>query len=108
MKKRTYIDKPLGDTDYMLEQWGWWRMDGMGVPRYVITDDLALAVDSAIAKLTRRNEQMSLYLWLHFGAKWTMVRIGESGKMSERSAREIIKAGVGWVYGVLQGMSEAA
>ncbi|KRP74843.1 MULTISPECIES: antiterminator Q family protein [Pseudomonas] len=128
MKKRTYVDKPLGDTEYLLEQWGWWRMDGMGVPRYVspllalmrdnvqmpstasyvITDDLALAVDSAMAKLTRRNEQMGLFLWLYFGAKWTMVRIGESGKMSERSAREIIKAGVGWIDGVLQGMSEAA
>ncbi len=128
MKKRTYVDKPLGDTEYLLEQWGWWRMDGMGVPRYVspllalmrdnvqmpstasyvITDDLALVVDSAMAKLTRRNEQMGLFLWLYFGAKWTMVRIGESGKMSERSAREIIKAGVGWIDGVLQGMSEAA
>ena len=35
MKKRTYVDKPLGDTEWLLEQWGSWRMDGMGVPRYV-------------------------------------------------------------------------
>jgi len=128
MKKRTYIDKPLGDTEYLLEQWGWWRMDGMGVPRYVspllalmrdkvqmasqssyvITDDQAMAVDSAMAKLTQRNAQMGLFLWLYFGAKWTMVRVGESNKMSERSAREIIKSGVGWIDGVLHGMSDAA
>ena len=128
MKKRTYLDKPLGDTEYLLEQWGWWRMDGMGVPRYVspllalmrdnvqmpstasyvITDDQALSVDSAMAKLTQRNGQMGLFLWLYFGAKWTMVRIGESGNMSERSAREIIKAGVGWIDGVLHGISDAA
>jgi len=128
MKKRTYADKPLGDTEYLLEQWGWWRMDGMGVPRYVspllalmrdnvqmpstssyvITDDQALAVDSAVAKLTQRNGQMGLFLWLYFGAKWTMVRIGESAGISERSARELIKSGVGWVDGVLHGMSDAA
>lgn len=128
MKKRTYVDKPLGDTEYLLEQWGWWRMDGMGVPRYVspllalmrdnvqmaspcsyvITDDQALAVDSAVAKLTQRNAQMGLFLWLYFGAKWTMVRVGESAGISERSAREIIKAGVGFIDGYLHGMSEAA
>ncbi|MHC8321221.1 antiterminator Q family protein [Pseudomonas sp. GB2N2] len=128
MKKRTYVDKPLGDTEYLLEQWGWWRMDGMGVPRYVspllalmrdnvqmastasyvITDDQALAVDSAVAKLTQRSGQMGLFLWLYFGAKWTMVRVGESAGISERSARELIKSGVGWIDGVLHGMSEAA
>ncbi|WP_434569179.1 antiterminator Q family protein [Pseudomonas sp. Z3-8] len=133
MKKRTYINKPLGDTEHLLEQWGWWRMDGMGVPRYVspqlalmrdnvqmpsvssylITDDEALAVDSAMAKLTQRNAQMGLFLWLYFGAKWTMVRIGESAGggaagISERSTREIIKSGVGWIDGVLHGMSDAA
>lgn len=128
MKKRTYTDKPLGDTEYLLEQWGWWRMDGMGIPRYVspllalmrdkvqmaspsgyvITDDQALAVDSAMAKLTQRNERMGLFLWLYFGAKWTMVRIGESAGISERSTREAIKSGVGWIDGVLHGMSDAA
>lgn len=128
MKKRTYVDKPLGDTEYLLEQWGWWRMDGMGVPRYVspllalmrdnvqmpstasyvITDDQALVVDSAVAKLTQRKGQMGLFLWLYFGAKWTMVRVGESAGISERSAREIIKAGVGFIDGYLHGMSEAA
>lgn len=28
------LQRPLGDTEYMLEQWGWWRMDGMGIPSY--------------------------------------------------------------------------
>lgn len=31
-RTRTYVDKLLGDTEYLLEQWGWWRMDGMGFP----------------------------------------------------------------------------
>lgn len=124
MKKRTYVDKPLGDTEWLLEQWGSWRMDGMGVPRYVspsvsgaavgggteytLTDDAALVIDSAVAKLTQRNQQMGDFVWLYYGAKWTMVRLGESARMSERSARELVKGGVGFIDGYLQGISEAA
>lgn len=124
MKKRTYMDKPLGDTEWLLEQWGSWRMDGMGVPRYVspsitaaasgggcqytLTDDEALAIDSAVAKLTQRNQQMGDFVWLYFGSKWTMVRIGEMSRMSERSAREIVKQGVAWVDSFLEQFREAA
>lgn len=124
MKKRTYMDKPLGDTEWLLEQWGSWRMDGMGVPRYVspsitaaaaaggveytLTDDAALVVDSAVARLTQRNQQMGDFVWLYFGSKWTMVRLGESARMSERSAREIVKQGVAWVDSFLEQFREAA
>ncbi len=82
----------------------------MGVPRYVsplaalinqcgpestamsfvITDDTAMFVDAAIARLISRNQQMGDFVWWYFGSKWTMVRIAETHKMSERSAREII------------------
>lgn len=124
MKKRTYLDKPLGDTEWLLEQWGSWRMDGMGVPRYVspsitaaaagggcqysLTDDHALVIDSAVARLTKRNQQMGDFVWLYFGSKWTMVRIGEASRMSERSAREIVKQGVAWVDSFLEQFREAA
>lgn len=124
MKKRTYMDKPLGDTEWLLEQWGSWRMDGMGVPRYVspsigaaavgggaeytLTDDAALLIDRAVAKLIQRNQQMGDFVWLYYGAKWTMVRIGESARISERSAREIIKQGVAWIDSALEHIREAA
>lgn len=128
MKKRTYTDKPLGDTEYLLEQWGSWRMSGMGVPRYVsqfasliarvnpcndelsyvITDDTAMLVDGAIARLIKRNQQMGDFVWLYFGAKWTAVRIGEQNGMAERKAREIIKQGVAWVDSALEHFREAA
>lgn len=128
MKKRTYTDKPLGDTEYLLEQWGSWRMSGMGVPRYVsplaalknhccpepstmsyvITDDAAMVVDSIIARLIKRNQQMGEFIWWYFGAKWTMVRIGEAHKMSERSAREVVRQGVAWVDAALETFREAA
>lgn len=119
----------------MLEQWGWWRMSGMGVPRYVspsfalmrdnvqqhssisfsITDELAMSVDSAVARLTAREKQhgvsgpfMGDCLWLYFGAKWTAVRVGKHHGISEAKARELIKAGVAWVDSALESMREAA
>ncbi|WP_110949508.1 antiterminator Q family protein [Pseudomonas bohemica] len=129
MKKRTYTDKPLGDTEYLLEQWGWWRMDGMGVPRYVsplhalirdntpgeggvkeyvITDELALAVDAAVSRLTKRDQQMGDILWLYFGAKWPALRVAREFKIGEPKFRELMKAGVAWVDSALESLREAA
>ena len=129
MKKRTYVDKPLGDTEYLLEQWGWWRMDGMGVPRYVsplyalirdnniteggiknycVTDDVALVVDRAVAKLATRDVQMGNFIWLYFGAKWPALRIARENEMGEAKARELIKAGVAWVDCAIEVFREVA
>lgn len=129
MKKRTYTDKPLGDTEYLLEQWGWWRMGGIGVPRYVsplyalirdnnvteggiknycITDDLALVVDRAVAKLATRDAQMGNFIWLYFGEKWPALRIARENGMGEAKARELIKAGVAWVDCAIEVFREAA
>ncbi len=129
MKKRTYIGKPLGDTEWLLEQWGYWRMDGMGVPRYVsplyalmrdnvpceggvkhysLTDDLALIIDGAVSRLINRDDQMGNFIWLYFGAKWPALRIGRENGIGEAKAREIIKAGVAWIDCALEGIREAA
>ncbi|MHC8404318.1 antiterminator Q family protein [Pseudomonas sp. TMB3-21] len=129
MKKRTYIGKPLGDTEWLLEQWGYWRMDGMGVPRYVsplyalmrdnvpceggvkqysLTDDLALIIDGAVSRLINRDDQMGNFIWLYFGAKWPALRIGRENGIGEAKAREIIKAGVAWIDCAVEGIREAA
>lgn len=129
MKKRTYIGKALGDTEWMLEQWGYWRMDGMGVPRYVsplyalirdntqcqggvkeysVTDDLALVLDGAVARLTKRDQQMGNFVWLYFGAKWPALRIARENGIGEAKAREVIKAGVAWIDSALEMIREAA
>lgn len=129
MKKRTYIGKPLGDTEWMLEQWGFWRMDGMGVPSYIsplyalirdntlceggvkeysMTDDLALVLDGAVARLTIRDQQMGNFIWLYFGAKWPALRIGRENGIGEAKAREVIKAGVAWIDCALETIREAA
>lgn len=110
--------RPLGDTEYLLEQWGWWRMDGVGVPSYTsptlalmrqamsqasasqsycITDEWAAAIDRAVAKLARRDQQMGDVIWLYFGAKWPMLRVGKYYGISEGKARELVRAGTAWI-----------
>lgn len=129
MKKRTYTDKAFGDTAWLLEQWGWWRMDGMGVPRYIspsyalmrdntnieggikaysLVDDMALVIDGAIARLTARDQQMGDFVWLYYGAKCTAMSIGRKAGMSEGKARQIIQAGVAWIDCALEKICEAA
>ncbi|NMZ98079.1 antitermination protein Q [Pseudomonas lundensis] len=110
--------RPLGDTEYLLEQWGCWRMDGAGAlgytsptlalmrqvqpqiqahRNYAITDEWAIAVDGAVARLTRRDQQMGDMVWLYFGSKWPMARVGKHYGVSEGKARELVRAGVAWV-----------
>ncbi|NMX70315.1 antitermination protein Q [Pseudomonas sp. WS 5111] len=124
---RKPLHRPLGDTEHMLEQWGWWRMDGKGVPSYAspmmalmrdampvasksytITDELACAVDAALARLCKRDQQMGDMIWLYYGAKWPAVRVGRHYQVSEMKARELIKAGVAWIDCVLESLREAA
>lgn len=121
--------RPLGDTEYLLEQWGWWRMDGMGVPGYTsptlalmrqatpqvpvgrnysITDDWAIAIDNAVARLTCRDQQMGDVLWLYFGEKWAMSRVGKHYGISEGKTRELARAGVAWIDCAIDTMRRAA
>jgi len=129
MKKREYTNKPLGDTEWLLEQWGWWRMDGAGVPacisplyalirdntaccggikQYSLQDDTALFIDGAVARLSARDKQMGDFIWLYFGAKWPALRIGRQAGLGEAKAREVIKAGVAWIDCALENLREAA
>lgn len=127
MNTRKPLHRPLGDTEYMLEQWGWWRMDGRGVPGYTstafalmrdllpsasksysITDELAIAVDGAIARLCRRDQQMGDILWLYYGVKWPMARVGKYYGLSEGKTRELARAATAWVDCVLTSSLEAA
>ncbi|MBS7596732.1 MULTISPECIES: antiterminator Q family protein [unclassified Pseudomonas] len=129
MMIRKPAGRPLGDTEYLLEQWGWWRMDGAGLPScispsfalmreatpqpsackdYCITDDWAIAIDSAVAKLSRRDQQMGDVLWLYYGAKWPMVRVGKHYHISEGKARELVRAGAAWIDCAVVDLRESA
>lgn len=127
MMVRKPLHRPLGDTEYMLEQWGWWWMDGRGAPNYVspaliamrdampssiksyvITDELAGLVDGALARLCRRDVQMGDMVWLYYGLHWPAIRVGRHYGVSEMKARELIKAGVAWIDCALDGVRVAA
>lgn len=118
MMIRKPAGRPLGDTEYLLEQWGWWRMDGAGLPscvspsfalmrdaapqlsarkNYCISDDWALAIDEAVARLSCRDQQMGDIIWLYYGAKWPMARVGKHYGISEGKTRELARAGAAWV-----------
>lgn len=104
-------------------------MDGMSVPgytsptlalmrlamdhataskNYCITDDWAIAIDNAVAKLAHRDQQMGDIIWLYYGAKWPMVRVGKHYGISEGKARELARAGVAWVDCAISEFREAA
>ncbi|QEY75140.1 antiterminator Q family protein [Pseudomonas denitrificans (nom. rej.)] len=127
-RPRTYTDKPLGDTEYLLEQWGYWRMDGMGVPGYVspaaalmtqampmsnpkayrITDEVAVAIDRIVARLIARAPRAGDFVWFYFGAKWAALRIAREYKIGEPKVREELKLAVGWIDCALEQLRESA
>lgn len=128
------MSRALADTEWILEQWGWWRMTGAGIPRYVspafaimrdnvqqqggvsfaITDELAMAVDGCLARLCARERGrtgdplMGDCLWLYFGAKWPAARVARYYRVSEAKVREILRAGVAWVDAALEALRAAA
>lgn len=129
MMIRKPAGRPLGDTEYLLEQWGWWRMDGAGVPSYTsptfvlmrqanplfyasknycITDDWAIAIDNAVAQLVCRDQQMGEIIWLYYGVKWSMAKVGKHYKISEGKARELARAGAAWIDCSISSMRNAA
>lgn len=122
MMIRKPAGRALGDTEYLLEQWGWWRLDGSGIPgytspslalirqvlplnsfskNYCISDDRAVVIDRAVAQLSYRDTQMGDIIWLYYGAKWPMARVAKYYGISEGKARELARAGVGWIDGAL-------
>lgn len=71
--------------------------DASASKNYCITDEWALMVDHAVAKLARRDQQVGNIIWLYYGAKWPMVRVGKYYGVSEGKARELARAGVAWI-----------
>ena len=75
---------------------------------YAITDELAGVVDVAVARLCERYAQIGESVWLNYGAKWPAKKIADKNSMSEVSARQLIKTGVGWIDCALEQIREAA
>lgn len=46
-------------------------------------------------------------VWLYFGVKWPMVRVGKHYGMSEGKSRELVRAGA-WIDSAVEGFRLAA
>jgi hypothetical protein len=75
---------------------------------YCITDDWAIAIDNAVARLAHRDRQMGDIIWLYYGVKWPMARIGKHYGISEGKARELARAGAAWIDCAVSNMREIA
>lgn len=56
------------------------------------TDDLALAVDGAVARVAKRDEQMGGFIGLYFDAKWPALRIARAHKRRKAKAYNLALA----------------
>lgn len=55
-----------------------------------------------MAKLANRDQQMGDVVWLYFGVKWPMVRVGKHYGVSEGKARELVRTGA-WIDSAAEG-----
>lgn len=103
----------LSDTQQRLEAWGHWVRAGSGVAMGmkgvnlavgtsvampVCSDDDALSVDRAIARLKHRDPTMGRVVTMAYLGRCSLTRIaGEAGLGSRERARYLLGAGEAWV-----------
>lgn len=115
------------DAEDLLENWGRWVWQQTGVPRYVspslalmrdnveiegapapvITDDEAMLVDSIVARMWRRDEQMADCVRIYYCTGRTMHGVGVMLGISRLKARELLIAGRVYVEACLDTLQVA-
>lgn len=111
----------IGETRALLEQWGRWKRYGTGMPRYAspsavlmasatgstlpeacITDDLAMGVDAAVARLKLRDKEMGRAVYVYFTTEeMTFRALGKLMGINKDRAERLVHAGLCWIDGVL-------
>lgn len=109
------------DAEELLTQWGRWVWQGSGVPRYVspafallrdnvaqyapmtaaITDEDALLVDSIVARMGRRDQEMATCMLIYYATGRTMHGVGQVMNLHRLKVRELLMAGKCYVEAVL-------
>lgn len=115
------------DAEDLLENWGRWVWQQAGVPRYVgpslalmrdnvemegapaaaITDDEALMIDSIVARMWRRDQQMADCVRIYYCTGRTMHGVGAVLGISRLKARELLISGRAYVEACLDMMRAA-
>ncbi|AJE21483.1 MAG: antitermination protein Q [Pseudomonadales bacterium GWC1_66_9] len=105
------------DTEDLLQHWGMWVIQGSGVsacqastlPTPMITDDEGLLIDGLVSRL-RRGYPESADVLLHYytSRDATFSVVGRRLGFGAEKTRQLWKAGVAWIDGVLEGICLAA
>lgn len=106
------------DTEELLLHWGMWVIQGSGVsacqsahdlPTPMITDDEALLMDRLVSRLKRGYPEAAEVLLRYYTSRdASFADVGKRLGFGAEKARQLWKAGVAWIDGVLTGMWLAA
>jgi len=109
------------DAEELLTQWGRWVWQGAGIPRYVspsfalmrdnvaqhsvpsaaITDEEAMLIDSIVARMGRRDQEMATCVLIYYATGRTMHGVGQVMNLHRLKVRELLIAGKCYVEAVL-------
>lgn len=106
------------DTDFLLQQWARWawrhklggypsmtpfrRMAGGIVSSPMITDNVALQVDQAIAQLKKREPDIGRVVSRYYLHGGNMSEVLRRSKVSRRVAMQLLNAGIAWIDATLE------
>lgn len=107
------------DITEELYQWGWWaqlcpsrslnypsqatvipiKLDKSALETLSITDDRALEIDQAIAKLFHGDNEVISIMKLHFVCGFSQRQIARSTGMKREKVKSIIDSSINWLNG---------
>ena len=116
------------DAEDLLENWGRWVWQQTGVPRYVspslalmrdnvemegapapvITDDEALMIDSIVARMWRRDQQMADCVRIYYCTGRTMHGVGVMLGINRKKVAELLLSGRVYVDACIDMLAAAA
>lgn len=109
------LNTRFADTHAKLEQWGKWQKEGFGRigyrrtssgfdqvsasrgTGYAITDDEAMAVDSQVAHLKKKDPEMGGMIESYFCYGMNLATAADYHKMGRHKASMLLNGGVAWV-----------
>ena len=111
----------IQETQRLLTQWGIWIHISSGAPKLTgdmelvmaeteefqpsdccITDDEGLMVDGVVARLSQLDPEMGKLIRRYYSDKYSSIKqIARDYRTSDRRISTTIKAGEGWIAGVL-------
>jgi len=118
-KKRGVLMNFDYETPWLLEQWWRWshtdvglclgypsssfnaEMQGSTVPMPLITDDVAMVIGEAVARLMKRDAEMGNSVVMYYSCGQNVSSASRRLKMPRKRVDVLVKAGTAWIDGRL-------